>query len=164
VRLQNVGPLERGGVAGLVPEASGPRRTSNLTPQMVARIRRLARRVRSRAEIAAACGVSESSVRNAPRPARPPSSGVGEDMSPGAGEPAGQQSAGEPAGQVPASAGGQGGVPVLPDPLPRDAERVLARWGLLGEGAAPVFAPGAPLYPLAGLLLALPALEATWRN
>ncbi len=32
--------------------------------------------------------------------------------------------------------------------------------GLLGEGAEPVFAPGAR-YPLAGLLLALPAREGT---
>ncbi len=51
-------------------------------------------------------------------------------------------------------------VPVLPDPVPRDGERALARWGLLGEGAVPVFIPGAR-YPLAGLLLALPALEGT---
>ena len=51
-------------------------------------------------------------------------------------------------------------LPVLPDPVPRDAERALARWGLLGEGAGPVFAPGAR-YPLAGLLLALPPLEDT---
>jgi hypothetical protein len=49
---------------------------------------------------------------------------------------------------------------VLPDPVPRDAGRVLARWGLLGEGAIPVFTAGAR-YPLAGLLLALPALEGT---
>ncbi len=49
---------------------------------------------------------------------------------------------------------------MLPDPVPRDGERALARWGLLGEGAGPVFAPGAR-YPLAGLLLALPALEGT---
>jgi hypothetical protein len=49
---------------------------------------------------------------------------------------------------------------VLPDPVPRDGERALARWGLLGEGAEPVFATGAR-YPLAGLLLALPALEET---
>ena len=47
---------------------------------------------------------------------------------------------------------------MLPDPVPRDGERALARRGLLGEGAVPVFAPGAR-YPLAGLLLALPALE-----
>ena len=51
-------------------------------------------------------------------------------------------------------------LPVLPDPVSRDGERALARWGLLGEGAEPVFTPGAR-YPLAGLLLALPALEAT---
>src|SRR5690349_10081551 len=51
-------------------------------------------------------------------------------------------------------------VPVLPDPVPRDEERALARWGLLGEGAEPVFTAGAR-YPLAGLLLALPALEGT---
>ena len=51
-------------------------------------------------------------------------------------------------------------LPVLPDPVARGGERALARWGLLGEGAEPVFAPGAR-YPLAGLLLALPALEAT---
>ena len=49
---------------------------------------------------------------------------------------------------------------MLPDPVPRDGERVLARWGLLGEGAVPVFTAGAR-YPLAGLLLALPALEGT---
>ncbi len=49
---------------------------------------------------------------------------------------------------------------MLPDPVSRDGERVLARWGLPGEGAEPVFAAGAR-YPLAGLLLALPALEAT---
>ena len=49
-------------------------------------------------------------------------------------------------------------VPVLPDPVRRDGERTLAQWGLLGEGAVPVFTAGAR-YPLAGLLLALPALE-----
>ena len=49
---------------------------------------------------------------------------------------------------------------MLPDPVPRGGDRVLARWGLLGEGAVPVFTPGAR-YPLAGLLLALPPLEDT---
>ncbi len=51
-------------------------------------------------------------------------------------------------------------LPVLPDPPGRDGERALARFGLLGEGAAPVFIPGAR-YPLAGLLIALPALADT---
>ena len=44
--------------------------------------------------------------------------------------------------------------------FPVMASGSLARWGLLGEGAEPVFTAGAR-YPLAGLLLALPALEGT---
>ena len=71
---------------------------------------------------------------------------------------AAEDSAGLDAGD--GDAGQGAAVPVLPDPVPRDAERALARWGLLGEGAVPVFTPGAR-YPLAGLLLALPALEGT---
>ena len=50
-------------------------------------------------------------------------------------------------------AGPVAAVPVLPDPVARDEERVLARWGLLGEGAVPVFTPGAR-YPMAGLAAA----------
>ena len=42
--------------------------------------------------------------------------------------------------------------------MPRGGERALARYGLLGEGAAPVFTAGAR-YPLAGLLLVLPTLQ-----
>ena len=100
-------------------------------------------------EIAAATGVSTFSVRNA-------LGRVASGGRPAAGAAAG--SAGPGAGDDDA---GQGAVvPVLPDPVPRDAERALARWGLLGEGAGPVFTPGAR-YPLAGLLLALPALEGT---
>ena len=53
----------------------------------------------------------------------------------------------------------EAGLPVLPDTVPRAGERALARWGLLGEAAAPVFTPKALL--LAGRPLALPALEAT---
>ena len=87
-------------------------------------------------EIAAATGVSTFSVRNAL--GRVPSAGQGAAAGVAAGDP----------------------LPVLPDPVPRQGERALARWGLLGEGAVPVFAPGAR-YPLAGLLLALPALEGT---
>ena len=148
--------LERGGVAGLVPEGKGPRRASKLTAAVLARITELDGQGLSRARIAAACGVSESSVRNALRPARPTgrdacAGGHGdEDAAALAGIGAAGQAAAEPAA----------GLPVLPGPVPRDGERALARWGLLGEGAGPVFAPGAR-YPLAGLLLALPALEGT---
>src|SRR6266851_931413 len=46
------------------------------------------------------------------------------------------------------------------DAAGREAAGALARFGLLGEGAVPVFTPGAR-YPLAGLLLALPALAGT---
>src|SRR5271166_241479 len=155
--------LAGGGVAGLVPAAKGPRRASKLTPEVVTRIRELDRHGAGKAAIAAAAGVSESSVRNVLRPARPAADDV----------PAGQDPAGT-SGSTDAGSAGTGSagtgpagtdagvaepevLPVLPDPVPRDAERALARFGLLGEGAVPAFTPGAR-YPLAGLLLALPPL------
>ena len=137
--------LAAGGVAGLVPDREGPRRASKLTPAVVARIRELDGQGLGKAGIAAAAGVSESSVRNVLRPA-----GGRGPRRPGADAAAGQGTAG----------GQRDMLPVLPDPVARDGERVLARFGLLGEGAAPVFTPGAR-YPLAGLLLALPALAGT---
>jgi hypothetical protein len=50
-------------------------------------------------------------------------------------------------------------LPVLPAPADRSAHRATVRWGQLTH-AEPVFAPAARA-PLAGLLLAIPALEAT---
>ena len=150
--------LAGGGVAGLVPAVKGPQRASKLTPEVIAQIRELDRQGAGKAAIAAATGVSESSVRNALRPA---ADGVpaGQDPAGASGSTdagsAGTHSAGtEPAGTGVAE---PEVLPVLPDPVPRDAERALARFGLLGEGAAPAFTPGAR-YPLAGLLLALPPL------
>ena len=61
--------LAAGGVAGLVPDRKGPRRASKLTPGVVARIRELDGQGLGKAAIAAAAGVSESSVRNMLRPA-----------------------------------------------------------------------------------------------
>ena len=61
--------LAAGGVAGLVPDRKGPRRASKLTPGVVARIRELDGQGLGKAGIAAAAGVSESSVRNVLRPA-----------------------------------------------------------------------------------------------
>ena len=150
--------LAGGGVAGLVPAARGPQRASKLTPKVIAQIRELDRQGAGKAAIAAATGVSESSVRNVLRPACPAGDGI----------PAGQDPAGTSGSTDTGSAGTEpagmdAGVaepevlPVLPDPVPRDGERALARFGLLGEGAAPAFTPGAR-YPLAGLLLALPPL------
>src|SRR6266851_3978974 len=139
----------RDGLAGLLPARRGPKGPSKLTPELAEKIRELAGEGRSQAAVAAECGVSTFAVRTALGriPARPAAS-AGPD------EPAGA----EPAGQDAAWA--QDALPVLPDPVPRDGERALARFGLLGEGAAPVFVPGAK-YPLAGLLLALPALAET---
>jgi lambda repressor-like predicted transcriptional regulator len=135
------------GVAGLVPARRGPRGASKLTPELAARIAGLDAAGATLREIAAATGVSTFSVRNAlgrvPAGSRPTAGAEGRG-----GPVTGNDDAGHDA------------VPVLPDPVPRDGERALARWGLLGEGAAPVFTPGAR-YPLAGLLLALPALEGT---
>src|SRR5579864_7587454 len=141
--------LAAGGVAGLVPARRGPKGASKLMPQVVERIAGLDAAGATLRQIAAATGVSTFSVRNA----------LGRVAS---GGQAAAGAAGEGAGQdgVDDAAAGDADVPVLPDPVPRDGERALARWGLLGEGAVPVFTPGAR-YPLAGLLLALPALEAT---
>ena len=140
--------LAAGGVAGLLPARRGPKGASKLTAELAAQIRELDAAGATLSQIAAATGVSTFSVRNALGrvPGGRPADGTAEDS---AGRDAGD------GGQRPGAA-----VPVLPDPVPRDGERVLARWGLLGEGAVPVFTAGAR-YPLAGLLLALPALEDT---
>ncbi len=179
--------LAGGGVAGLVPGVKGPQRASKLTPQVIEQIRELDGHGAGKAAIAAAAGVSESSVRNVLRPAA-----GGQDAGTPGGVPAGQDpadadrtdpdladadSAG--AGLADADADADSAdtdrtdagfadpgfaepevLPVLPDPVPRDGERALARFGLLGQGAVPVFTPGAR-YPLAGLLLALPPLAAS---
>jgi hypothetical protein len=142
--------LAGGGVAGLVPAVKGPQRASKLTPQVIGRIRELDGQGAGKAVIAAATGVSESSVRSVLRPARPAADGV----------PAGTDAAGTGLAETDvtdAVFAEPEVLPVLPDPVPRDGERALARFGLLGEGAVPVFTPGAR-YPLAGLLLALPPL------
>jgi transposase-like protein len=139
--------LAADGVAGLVPARRGPKGAWKLTPELATRIGELDAAGATLAEIAAAAGVSTFSVRNA----------LGRVVS------GGQPAAAGVAGEQAAGDGEEGpgtAVPVLPDPVPRDGERVLARWGLLGEGAVPVFTAGAR-YPLAGLLLALPALEGT---
>jgi len=157
--------LAGGGVAGLVPAVKGPQRASKLTPQVIARIRELDQQGAGKAAVAAATGVSESSVRSVLRPARPAADGVPAGQDPaGTSGSAGTDSAGtDSAGTEPAGTDAGAGfaepevLPVLPDPVPRDAGRALARFGLLGEGAVPAFTPGAR-YPLAGLLLALPPL------
>ena len=145
--------MAAGGVAGLVPARRGPKGASKLTPALGVRIAELDADGQTLRQIAAATrGVDVH---------RPQRAGPGRSGRPGPGRQRWRQ--------------GQGGVPEQPDgesaaagePLP-DAARPGAAGrgagagpvGKLGEGAEPVFAPGAR-YPLAGLLLALPALEAT---
>jgi hypothetical protein len=138
----------RGGRAGAL--AAGTEGGLEADPELAARIRDLDAAGATLGEIAVAAGVSAFSVRNA-------LGRVASRGRPAAG--AAEATAGLDAGSD--DDAGQGAVvAVLPDPVPRDGERVLARWGLLGEGAVPVFTAGAR-YPLAGLLLALPALEGT---
>ena len=161
--------LAGGGVAGLVPAIKGPQRASKLTPQVIGRIRELDRQGAGKAAIAAAAGVSESSVRGVLRPARPDAGSAtarGPDLADAGSADTDHAGAGAGFADTGSADTGSAGfaepeaLPVLPDPVPRDAERALARFGLLGEGAAPVFTPGAR-YPLAGLLLALPPLAGT---
>jgi transposase-like protein len=144
--------LAGGGVGGLIPGRRGPKGASKLTPELAERIAGMDAAGQTLRQIAAVTGVSTFTVRNA----------LGRVAAARAGEPGGSR--GGDAVPAPAGPGEAGGpepgeeLPVLPDPVPRDEERALARWGLLGGGADPVFAPGAR-YRLAGLLLALPPLE-----
>jgi hypothetical protein len=170
------------GLAGLLPARKGPKGPTRLTPELTAKINDLDAQGLGLEAIAGQCGVSTFAVRTALGriPARPRTAAP-EEKQPAAGGTAGQDAedtaagtadhdaaddAGDQAADQDAAAGtadhdaAAGLLPVLPDPVPRDGERVLARFGLLGEGAAPVFAAGGR-YPLAGLLIALPALADT---
>ena len=135
-----------GGVVGLVAERPGPRRPSKLTKSLAARIVKLAATGLTLQQIAAAAGVSTATVRVAlgrviPRDQVRVEPDVAVD------EPKDCESA------VDAD------LVVLAPPVPRTADRVAARFGDLIE-ASVVITEGAQL-PLAGLLLALPALEMT---
>src|ERR1035437_7832690 len=135
-----------GGVVGLVAERPGPRRPSKLTTSLAARIVKLDATGLTLQQIAAAAGVSTATVRVAlgrvtPRDQVTVEPDVDVD------QPKDCESA-EVADLV-----------VLAPPEPRTTERVAARFGDLVE-APVVITEGAQL-PLAGLLLALPALEMT---
>jgi Transposase protein len=132
--------LSATGVSGLVPDKRGPKGPSRLTDDMVADIRGRRAGGASLRAIAAAVGVSTNTVQRAlPTPAT---------------EAASPTPAARP--EVEAAAVE---LPVLPPAADRCGERAAARWGQL-KAAEPVFAPAARV-PLAGLLLAIPALEAT---
>ncbi|MET3808954.1 putative transposase [Arthrobacter sp. UYEF3] len=134
------------GVAGLAPERMGPKGPSRLTGTVMAEIVALRASGLSLRAVGAAVGVSEFSVRRALRLK------AGDGNEPGTPEPAGT------VGTISVTVA-QPVLPVLPAPVDRSGERAAARAGLL-ECAAPAFAPAARV-PLAGLFLALPALETT---
>jgi transposase len=140
--------LSATGVSGLVPDKRGPKGPSRLSPQVVADITARRAAGTSYRKIATATGVSYTSVR---RVCAPAATGPA-DGSDAAAATEDADAAGD-SGPVGAQ------LPVLPPAADRNAERAAARWGNLPH-AEPVFAPAARV-PLAGLLLAIPALEAT---
>ena len=141
----------RDGVAGLIGQPRGPKGPSKVTPELAGRIRELAAGGElSQRQVAQRCGVSEFTVRAVLGKVDSRREAAARLDGPAAQDAAGGAGAGRPRDEL----------PVLPDPVPRDGERALARFGLLGEGAVPVFTPAAKV-PYAGLLLALPALAGT---
>jgi hypothetical protein len=156
------------GVAGLLPERKGPKRKSKLIDATVTTIRRMRDSGASYRAIAAATGVSQGSVCTVLKPA---GADVDNDEScapTNSDDPLPQEQDQEvnagiehdcPATVFADATASSVGLPVLADPVARGPERVAARFGLL-ESAPPVFT-GCARAPLAGLLLALPALAAT---
>jgi len=148
------GAFSAEGVVALVRERPGPRGPSKLTAALRARIVALHTAGMTLRAIGAKCEVSTATVRVAlgrvgSREA--PTHKEGPDLTPTGDVGAGDVGAGE------AEAGGP--LVVLASPVARTDERVAARFGDLVE-APVVITEGAQL-PLAGLLLALPALEMT---
>ena len=164
--------MDVAGASGLVPAKTGPKGPSALTPAVVARIRARRTAGASLRAIAAAVGVSTDSVRRA-LPATSvqamddtmESDTMGSDTARSdttmdeSIDEAVEESAREVLGEVARADIDTPTLPVMAQPVDRSAERVAARFGLI-EHAAPVFTPAGRV-PLAGLLLALPALEAT---
>jgi hypothetical protein len=146
--------LSATGVSGLVPDKRGPKGPSRLSPQVVADITARRAAGTSYRKIATATGVSYTSVRRACAPA---GSGPADDSDHDVEHDTSRDSDATMATEDADPVGAQ--LPVLPPPTDRDAERAAARWGKLPH-AEPVFAPAARV-PLAGLLLAIPALQAT---
>ncbi len=133
-----------GGVLALVRARTGPQGPIKLTAALAGRIARLDAAGETLLKIAARTGVSSATVRVALGRVTPRS-----------------QAPVEPDDDVdePKDGAEVADLVVLAPPLPRTTDRVAARFGDLVE-APVVITQGAQL-PLAGLLLALPALEMT---
>jgi len=175
--------LTAAGVSALVPHRKGPRRASKLTPEVTATIVVLREQGLSLRAIGERVAVSEATVRRAltetesdtdtetetddpaavadevqaeteyPATVSDAETGTGAGAQPepmGRPEPVAEPVLGSVSGAV---------APVLADPVDRRGERGLAAFGLISY-APPVFTPCGRA-PLAGLLLALPALAVT---
>jgi len=151
------------GIAALVPGRRGPKGPSVLSPAVVADIRARRRGGASLRAIATAVGVSEATVRRALPTTKPAPE---QDYTTSTDDAGSDHDArgdhgddGDDRGTSAADEDAEDDLPLLPPPADRDAERAAARWGKLPH-ADPVFTPAARV-PLAGLLLAIPALQAT---
>lgn len=147
------------GVAGLVGEKKGPKRATKLTEELIDEIVAAKDAGGSNRQVAAEVGVSEGSVRRAMRLHSQDANQQGEQQQTEDDQPATAHDEPAAAEGLHAAAGDQADLVVLGEPQPRAVERGMARWGLLGQ-AEPVFSPAARV-PVAGLLAALPGLEAT---
>jgi transposase len=160
--------LSATGVGGLVPDKRGPKGPSRLSPEVVADITARRAAGTSYRKIATATGVSYTSVRRVCAPATTgPAADDHDDKDDNEhdgehGQQGDERDTGrdndDTATTEEADAAGDD-LPLLPPPADRGAERAAARWGKLPH-ADPVFTPAARV-PLAGLLLAIPALQAT---
>jgi hypothetical protein len=154
-----VGAFTGGGVAALVPEATGPKGPSKLTPVLRAQIVAGDAAGLTLSQIAAQTGVSTATVRVALGRV---GSRTGQSVQPLPADPLdderdnGQVAAVEVAVAAPVEFSE---LVVLAPPVPRTAERTAARFGELSE-APVVITEGAQL-PQVGVLLVLPALEMT---
>src|SRR5665811_2097333 len=145
------------GIAALVPGRRGPKGPSVLSPAVVADIRARRRGGASLRAIATAVGVSEATVRRALPTTKPAPEQDYTTSTDDAGSDHGDD--GDDRGTSAADEDAEDDLPLLPPPADRDAERAAARWGKLPHAEA-VFTPAARV-PLAGLLLAIPALQTT---
>ena len=152
--------LSAAGVSALVPHRKGPRRASKLTPEVIATIAVLREQGLSLRAIGERVAVSEASVRRALSDTDTDDPTTVSDETEAEVEPESEaESEAEKDCSAAVSDDPAVQVPVLADPVDRSGERVGAAFGLISS-APPVFTPCGRA-PLAGLLLALPALAAT---
>jgi len=157
--------MSQAGVVALAPGKRGPKGPSRLSHEVVADIRGRRLGGASLRAIARAVGISEASVRRA-LPARKQAAATSSsevaalvDHSDVGGVDESEDCHGDGHGDAGAGEASGAELPVLPPAADRSGERAAARWGQLAH-AKPVFTPAGRV-PLAGLLLAMPALEAT---